>query len=233
VINEYLQHYKEQLRHQQQHRMGEFPLWDDQPWEHCFACLREGIAPGKRAHPVKLHYSWAIPNDAALRAIAQYSPNGVVEIGAGGGYWAKMLREIGVSVIAYDPDPVGGSWHDGTRWSEVLLGDHTSVIGHTDRTLLLVWPSYNETWTDEVLDLYDGDTVIYIGEGSGGCTGTDRMHQILGSSGSCWCIDDCDCPPKEAGRFRQVDEVHIPQWAGLHDALTVYRRVASDAEAPS
>lgn len=179
-------------------------------------------------------YSWAIPNEAALRAIALHGP--VVEIGAGGGYWAKLLRDRGVDVIAYDPDPAGGGtgldgqprgWHDGTRWSEVLLGDHTAVIGHPDRTLLLVWPSYDLPWTDQVLDLYSGDTVIYVGEGSGGCTGTSRMHALLGDEPYCWHSDaeePCTCGD-DSPLFKQIDEVAIPQWGGIHDRLFVHKRI--------
>ncbi len=180
-------------------------------------------------------YSWAIPNDAALRTIAEHGP--VVEIGAGGGYWAKLLLEAGVDVVAYDPDPIGGGrredggydgWHDGTRWSEVLVGDHAAVAAYPDRTLLLVWPSYELPWTDQVLDAYRGDTVIYVGEGGGGCTGTSRMHQILGGYDSgCWHYGDdkCDCAPPEPARFKEVGEVEIPQWAGIHDRLFVHKRI--------
>lgn len=178
-------------------------------------------------------YSWAIPDEAALTTIAEYGP--IVEIGAGGGYWAKQLRDRGVDVIAYDPDPGGGhysrndakGWHDGTRWSEVLLGDHTAVAAHRDRSLLLVWPSYDDPWTDKVLDLYEGDTVIYVGEGSGGCTGTSRMHTLLGDPPYCWHGDvdeECTCS-SEPARFSEVRSVEIPQWAGIHDTLRVFKRV--------
>ncbi len=171
-------------------------------------------------------------------AIAEASPGGVVEIGAGGGYWALMLRQAGVDVVAYDPDPEGGpasddgqrGWHDGTRWSEVLPGDHTSVAGHADRTLLMTWPSYCGSWSDQVLDLYDGDTVAYVGEGIGGSTGTDRMHQILGMGGGfgCWCDPEpCTCAPAESARFETTTEVRIPQWWGLHDRLYICTRLGA------
>jgi hypothetical protein len=111
----------------------------------------------------------------------------------------------------------------------VLKGDHTCVIGHPDRTLLLVWPMMQE-WADQVLDLYAGDTVVYVGEGSGGCTGTDRMHAILGEERYCWHDDGpCACP-QDPARFEQVEDVEIPQWAGVHDRLSVYRRLKGTGE---
>ena len=213
--NPYLDHYREALAHQQAHNSRY--LWENQPHDSCFECLKAG-QHDLGWHGIKRRYAWAIPNDAALRTIADHAP--VVEIGAGGGYWAGLLRARSVDVLAYDIDPDGGpdpdghpGWHDGRRWSQVLPGDHTAVQQHPDRTLLLIWPSYNEPWTDQVLDLYTGDTVIYVGEGPGGCTGTDRMHDLLGQTG------------EGDARFAEVAEVDIPQWAGLHDRLTVHQRI--------
>lgn len=48
-------------------------------------------------------YAFAVPNERALQVIAYYSP--VVEVGAGTGYWAGLLRKRGVEVIAVDIAP--------------------------------------------------------------------------------------------------------------------------------
>jgi len=226
VPNEYLDHYLAELRHQTEH--GNLPArFYSQPDETCFNCLMDPAMSNDAAryavhHDVKRRYSWAVPNQAAFDTIARYSPNGVVEIGAGGGYWAMLLRGHGVDVVAFDPDPVGGptGWHDGRQWSEVLEGDHHRVKDYPDRTLLLVWPSYCGAWSHEVIEEYAGDTVVYVGEGPGGCCGDDRMHELLGGTG---CYDvPCTCPP---ALFRRVADTGIPQWAGIHDQLTVHRRV--------
>lgn len=171
-------------------------------------------------------FSWAIPDKKAIEAIADMSPNGVVEIGAGGGYWAKMLRLAGVDVIAYDPEPEPNTWHTQV-WDKVLRGDHTAVIGHADLTLLTVWPEYGATWSAEMLGLYDGSTVVYVGEGPGGCTGDDDFHTLLGDDMDC-CYEnpeDCHCPAPPEARFTRLgDYVSIPQWYGLHDDLSIYTR---------
>jgi hypothetical protein len=230
TTNPYLDAYRAAADHQRDHDPN-FGLlsWSGapQPVEYCYACLRDPAAGARvTRHGVKLTYSWAIPNDAALQAIADRGP--IVEIGAGGGYWAGLLRARGVDVVAYDPEVEGGDWHDGTRWSEVLTGDHTVAAQHPDRTLLLVWPSYDLAWTDQVLDAYAGSTVIYVGEGAGGCTGTSRMHTLLGADSYCWHTstedEPCGCTSERA-RFQVTAEVDIPQWAGLHDRLTVHDRI--------
>ena len=54
-------------------------------------------------------YAWSVPCEEALRSIAQASPNGVLELGAGTGYWASLLRSRGVPVACYDRVPVSGA----------------------------------------------------------------------------------------------------------------------------
>lgn len=240
TANPYLVEYHKMLGHQIDHGgmlMPAMPAWPQRPWQYCFECLRSAPRTrDKRAQddertwqPMQRQYAWGIPDESALEAIAEHSPGGVVEIGAGGGYWAKLLRERGVDVMAFDADPGFAHWTL-KNWSEVLLGDHTAVIGFPKRTLLLCWPSYDMPWTAEVLELYGGDTVIYVGEGSGGCTGCDRMHTLLGEGSECWHLgaehdDPCDCGPRESALFTPGKEVRIPQWCGLNDYLSIYHRI--------
>jgi hypothetical protein len=47
-------------------------------------------------------YAWAIPDERALKACAAFSP--LVEMGAGAGYWARLLREMGCTVSPFDCD---------------------------------------------------------------------------------------------------------------------------------
>ena len=55
------------------------------------------------ALPLRRTISHAIPSAAALKALAKLGP--IVEMGSGSGYWAAMLRERGVDVLAYDAEP--------------------------------------------------------------------------------------------------------------------------------
>lgn len=203
-----------------------------QPLNVCLECKLPG---DYERHGLKRRFSWAVPNERALETIAKYSPDGVVEIGAGGGYWAMLLQQRGVDVVAFDPKPAPeeSEWHAGRAWTAVHVGDHTVVTDHPDRTLLLCWPSYSQSWAAEALKLYRGDTVIYIGEGSGGCTADSQFHALLGQGRDCWHLDDdcnelpCpeECPANVAAQFEEVDGVAIPQWNGIHDDLSVYRRL--------
>lgn len=110
--------------------------------------------------------AYVLAEAALLDVIARYAP--IVEIGAGTGYWAHLLRERGVDVLAYDQAPAGGPrenrYHPGAApWSEVLQGDASALAGHTDRALLMCWPpAFSEL--GDVLRHYAGDTVIYVGD---------------------------------------------------------------------
>ena len=52
-------------------------------------------------------YAWATPDNRAVRIIRYFSP--IIEIGCGKNwYWAKLLRSVGVGILAYDNDIVRG-----------------------------------------------------------------------------------------------------------------------------
>lgn len=213
-----------------------------QPNRMCMSCALAGrLAPGDPHDKVARSFAWAVPSRAALTAIVDVAPAGVVEVGAGGGYWAYELQRAGADVIAYDPAPPGMDpmegyhpWHDGRAWTAVHRGDHTAAAQHPTRALLLVWPSYDAPWGAEAVQGYadaGGQTVIYVGEGPSGCTGDSRLHWLLGLEDEPhdWRCERgaCECPPWEEQLFRPEREVAIPQWQGIHDALYVCTRAAS------
>ena len=117
----------------------------------------------------------------ALGAIAEASPRGVVEVGAGTGYWASELRDRGVSVAAYDIAPVHLDLHNGYHlgdggnalpWFDVQAGGAEAAAAHSERTLLLCWPPKESepgafaevaTLAVDCLEQYGGDTVCFVG----------------------------------------------------------------------
>jgi hypothetical protein len=68
---------------------------------------------------------------ATLERIAGMGP--LVEFGAGSGYTARLLRDVGADILATDPEPRQETW------SPVLPGTYqtTELAG---RVALLVWP---------------------------------------------------------------------------------------------
>lgn len=163
-------------------------------------------------HTLTGRFAWAVPSSQALDVIARHSP--IVEMGAGTGYWAHLLRERGVDVIAYDKCVPGtngkaNSWHKtATTYTDVRLGTPGVLKRHPDRTLFLCWPPYAEQMAYESVRIWKGETLIYIGEESGGCTANDRFFKYVGR------------------HFREVCSVAIPHWWTVHDSLQIYERIA-------
>lgn len=181
-------------------------------------------------------YGFAVPSTDAADAIREVSPRGVVEIGAGTGYWAAFLASHGIDVVAFDPHPAPvytSDWFAGTEpWFEVLHGDHSVVAEHPGRSLLVIWPTRDETWPLDAIDLYasaGGATVCYVGEGPGGRTGDDAFHARLGEITTCQhCVHgvaDSPCICDVAPAWERTGTVELPHWPGYADDLFVYRRI--------
>lgn len=168
-------------------------------------------------------YSWAIPDPESLAFLAQWVNEPVVEMGAGTGYWAWQLSQMGFDIVAYDQDPphVSGKnhWHSPRNGAEGDLTNETrstffpvqegtpeSLKSHAERILFLCWPPYDDTMAFHCLENYAGNRIVYIGEGSGGCTADDAFHERLEQE---W---------QEVASHRPV------QWFGIHDYITVYLR---------
>lgn len=159
-------------------------------------------------------YSWSIPSPGDIAWIkSRLGGKGLVEPGAGGGYWAWQLAQAGVDVIAYEPqDPADNKYVAGPGWHPVLRADHDAVKAHPDRAMFLCWPSYGEPWAAWALACYQGDQLFYAGEGEGGCCADDDFFALLDAE---W-ENAGDCP------------AHV-SYGGIHCYLTEYRRKLSAA----
>lgn len=141
----------------------------------------------------------------------------------------------GVDVLAFDTAPAPAAdnpWFAGSPpWYSVERADHRVVSGYAHRTLLIVWPTKNETWPLETVDLYaaaGGCTVVYVGEGPGGKTGDDAFHSRLGMLGSCrhctYGLLDVPCVCDYPAQWAVVAQSELPHWPGCDDNLTVHYR---------
>lgn len=159
-------------------------------------------------------YAWAIPNVAALRALAAEAP--LVEIGAGTGYWASLLRQMGVDILAFDANPPLDEGHTnrhcrnalavGTIWTKVRPGGPEQAGLHADRTLFLCWPPSDEPMAAAALAAYHragGRRLAFVGELGPTC-GDEAFREALHAD------------------WRPIKGVGIPRWRDLSDALTLW-----------
>lgn len=157
--------------------------------------------------PMVLEYAWAVPDEEAIRHLVSHGP--LVELGCGLGYWAALVADRGGDIIAYDAtlDPSQNQYvSDRGPWFDVRIGGPLAAADHPDRTLFLCWPPFDDTFAFDALSAYQGDTLIYVGEGPGGCTGDDIFHLLLEEE------------------WEQVDWYQIPRFPTMHDSMYIYRR---------
>jgi hypothetical protein len=167
-------------------------------------------APSRRENVCR--YSWSITDPETVAFVAEHSRGRLVDPMAGTGYWAWMLAQSGVDVVAYDLNPPApGSednhWHrDAATHVTVHKADATDVTAlHADRTLMLSWPPYGFEAL-RILHAYDGDRLIYVG-----CCGDDAFFEELA----------------DERLWVEVAERVPVQWFGMHDVVTVYDRKAT------
>jgi hypothetical protein len=155
-------------------------------------------------------YAWSIitPGDVEWMT-GLLAGRGVVEVGAGSGYWAWQLEQAGVSVAAYDPNPPAedNNYCKHGTFTTVLPAGAEAAAEHPDRALLMVWPPYGGDHAEEALRAYKGDLLFYAGEGESGCTADDGFYELL------------------AAEWEQVSvsEQHVT-WSGIHCELAAYTR---------
>lgn len=137
------------------------------------------------SHPLQRAFSFAVPSVEALETIVGIGKN-IVEMGAGTGYWAALLKERGVDVMAYvrappqrppkETDESANLFFNAT-FTDVVRSDMdlSPLSGHADRALLLCWPVAKaeqeaigvvgeDPWDLRCLDRWAGDTLIHVGE---------------------------------------------------------------------
>ena len=157
-----------------------------------------------RQHAVRA-YSWAVPTDEAIHILTRQP---IVEIGAGTGYWAKLVIEAGGDVVAYDPEPYNSIYASATHFA-IRKGGTRWVAQHADRALFLCWPPYDDGVAALALRTYrkaGGKKLFYVGEWRYGCTANGDFFDELSKYWVC------------------NESLAIPNWDGIRDKFNVYER---------
>lgn len=154
-------------------------------------------------------FGFSVLTEDTIKKLAKYSP--FVEVGAGTGYWSFELIKHGLDSIATDLTPYKDNHYpfkDTKPYVSILQLDAETATRWSAgrRTLLMSWPCYGEDWAYKAAKAYTGDTIIYCGEGNGGCTADDQFHELMDTKWNC------------------VEYIAIPQFHGIHDGIHIYQR---------
>ena len=166
-------------------------------------------------------FSWAVPSREAIAEIIRFAAGDLIlEVCAGRGLWARLIEGAGGRIIATDEEPGWESRTEGrsptipTAIAEARrcftdvepLDAVAAVRAHPEaRVLMMVWPPYDDPMDFEVLDAFDGDRLIYVGE-LGDCTGSAAGAARI------------------EAEWEEEQQIWIPQWPGCHDSMTLWRR---------
>ncbi len=117
-------------------------------------------------------FCYSILTPETLKFLLEFSP--LVEMGAGNGYNAWLLRQLGAEIEAIEAFPVeeGRNWFFNTNsfglpgkrgrsWTPITKGDAKDLEHFPDHALLMVWPPINSMASDS-LKHYKGSTIVLI-----------------------------------------------------------------------
>ena len=200
---------------------------------------------------LKHYYSFAIPCESALEFMKDYSP--ICEMGAGSGYWAKLLADRGVDIIAYDTVlPDKEDFHKVQKY--LRFNQEAAFLELDPHPFRREIPEEEYEQMEELrLEMKDkrpwayqlffpvqkcskdfippADRTLFM------CwplyddpMGNDILNRYKGDTfiyiGESWggCTGDNDFFETLDREWLEVEEVSIPQHYGINDYMTVYKR---------
>ena len=138
-----------------------------------------------------------------------------LDVGAGTGYLSYFLEQSGVDITASEKFVSGNGYGFKKIWKNDHAGDSLELLPGDFDAVLMAWPPYESDFGKKVIsNMASGQLLVYQGEGMGGCTGDDDMHEAL-SDNSLW------EPLKDISE--ELNSNHL-QFDGIHDRWHVYRR---------
>jgi len=150
-------------------------------------------------------YSWAVPTDEAIDAIVKFSEwNGLIDFGAGSGYWSMLVAKKGINVIAVD------NWtaDKPELWFDVQTGSYEYLKMAGGRVLFMCWiPQYTDMGL-MALKTWNGDKFIMVGEPAPARSNANpEFFEYLEAN------------------YSLVKMVDIPNWFNHNDEVFFYERI--------
>mmetsp|Transcript_29194 Transcript_29194/g.54654 ORF Transcript_29194/g.54654 Transcript_29194/m.54654 type:complete len:206 (-) Transcript_29194:161-778(-) len=149
---------------------------------------------------------------------------GFIEMGAGSGWLAFLLKDRGYEVDAYD-NTEGPTFVQNWRlqpWFKHVQKGSIEVLQHSSeerRTLLLCWPEKGSSFAVDALRAFKGTRFVYVGEEKGGETANDDFFKELTQKwSSVGCLSLCtaaDVDKKANNDNASGDAIRIYQRSSL------------------
>lgn len=107
--------------------------------------------------------------------IRSVKPAKIIEIGAGDGMLSHfLLQEEGIDIVATD-----SKIRDDIVYPEsvIKLNHKKALDRYRPDVVLINWEEYRKSYSVDVLNYPSVRCIIWIGEGEGGCTGSDKLWE--------------------------------------------------------
>jgi len=140
----------------------------------------------------------------ALDALVGLGP--LVEIGAGRGYWARLVSDLGGDIRAFDTcTPARNSWvRSEIPWHPIEPGSWEVALEFPRRAIFVCWPPRPNGFLPALLDGAPQRTLALVTDGPSSF-GTDPLYERLHRG---WVAER---------------EVKIPTWPARYDRLTIWK----------
>ena len=222
-----------------------------------YECLADMLVQyGGRMYPLVhrdwlvTYFAWAIPSPAAVQFSATLSQkHPICEIGAGNGYWAHRIHEMGGNVTAYD----NGEWKTYDRLNKEAAGEDADEDAETslgipiprmhlrfkrrypaEETHLGI-PIPKSSWfpvmrtTAAEVEMPPDSTLFLCWPPIDEPMATECLNRFEGehliyvgeTSGGC-CADDAFF--EALGSWKREQEITIPRYYSIKDVFRYYRR---------
>ena len=157
-------------------------------------------------------YAWAVPNNRTLSILKHFSP--LIEIGAGKGYFCKLLTDMGVDIIAFDREVDSEHY-----WGDVQIGGPKKLLKNLakGRNLFLCYPDEDNSMACPCLNNFDGEYLIHIGE----LISTGQLSSPQAPWGR---TSGADFQVALMTEFHCVLVSELPAFPFSRDCLTVWKR---------
>jgi len=133
----------------------------------------------------------------------------ILEVCAGLGLWAALIRVAGGNIKATDPFTSHGTSRKNTFINVEPIDADTAVKKYRDaKVLFLCWPGHNESYAADALEKFKGNKVVFIGEDRKGCTADKKFYDLL----------------KKFWKLKMY--MPLEQWPGVNDKLFLYDRIS-------
>lgn len=158
-------------------------------------------------------FSWGLLPEEVLRKIIAFADGRPIEDHmAGGGYLTYLLNFLGADCTAYDHGRDSTNYVPDVVWETVRYHDASRGPVNKKSVIVLNWPPmksdvHGDPASEMLINMWTGQRLVYIGEGMGGCTGTDKFHVILSKY------------------FEETRPISwIDSWDGIHDDVYFFEK---------